>query len=73
MEKKFTTFRSRFDPDVTCFQSNDYVGLLRAICCNSVTGYVIDGRKTKGEDIIKVPSHAADAVADHLGRMGWTR
>jgi len=67
--KTFSRFTSRKDQTLTGFRAVDQgmtTTLLNDICTNSTTGYV-----RMVSDSVCVPSHAADAVEDHLVELGW--
>jgi hypothetical protein len=67
--KIFSYSPSRRDKDVSVFRAitGAHAELLRVICCNSATGYVIDKGTT-----VHVAKHAADAVARHCIANGWS-
>ncbi len=73
MTKTFSRFINRKDRQLTGFSATDTTEqseLLRAISCNSTTGYV---RQLVPGGAVSVTNHAADAVEAHLVKCGWSR
>lgn len=69
MDKIFSYCVNRRDKALSAFRvvSGDRSELLRAISCNSVTGYVVDNGAA-----VNVPRSHAEAIAKHLLRHGWS-
>lgn len=69
--KKFTYIKSsRLDPKLAVFYATnqeDYQEMLKAICCNSSTSYVID----KGDRVV-VANYAIEAVIKTLHSFGFS-
>lgn len=68
MTMTFKTNANRLDALLVCFKSDDHAAMLKEICCNSVTSAVTD----RG-GYVTVPAHAAEKVAGHLVKSGWSR
>jgi hypothetical protein len=70
MDKIFTYSPSFKDKSLSIFRAvnpSDHKALLRTICCNSKTGYIEDAGS-----FVRVARHAADDVAKHVIRFGWS-
>ena len=69
MTNSFQTFSNRKDRSLTVFKSENAKALLKALSCNSYTGYVVENANGS----VSIPLHYADKVADELVKEGWVK
>lgn len=70
MDKIFSYSRAAKDREASIFRALNpaqHAELVRAICCNTLSGYIVDLGTS-----VKVARHAADEIARHVIRRGWS-